>query len=264
MSTYGMSSVSAPAFDRVALVTGGAIRVGAAIVRTLAREGWRVWVHHRSSHEQAQALARELGPAVLGLVRADLRDAAARTKLCNTVVDQRSPSGGRLDLLVNSAASFEHGSFLQRQDDQLERVLQTNFVAPVSLVRGLAGPLASANGCVVNVLDLASHQAWPGYLDHCSAKAALAMATRVLAIELAPSIRVNGVSPGTVLWPDDTRYAPGSPVRERIVAGIPLGTIGTPEDVSGAIVYLAAAKHVTGHVLVVDGGRSAAGGREYG
>ncbi|HEY8380058.1 MAG TPA: SDR family oxidoreductase, partial [Nannocystis sp.] len=174
-------------------------------------------------------------------------------------------AGGRVDLLVNNAASFEHGRLMARSDADLRRVLEVNLVAPVSLARALAPALTAAGGAVVNILDVAAVQPWRGYLDHCTAKAGLAMATRALAVELAPAVRVNGVAPGTVAWPeDDPRYAAGSAVRERILRAIPLGRIGRPEDVAEAVLFLASSSFITGQVLAVDGGRLAGGGAEGG
>ncbi len=243
----------------IALVTGGAIRVGAAIVRALAEAGYRVWIHYRSSENPARALAEALGPAHVGVVAADLSDEEGRRELVLRVIDPAGPAGGRLDLLVNSAAGFEHGAFLARSDEDLLRVLTLNLVAPLSLVRGLAPALALQGGSVVNILDLAATQPWRGYVDHCTAKAGLAMATRALAGELAPAIRVNGISPGTVLWPEEERFA--SPeARAKIVAGIPLGRIGSAEDVARAVVYLAREPFITGQTIVVDGGRSVSRG----
>ncbi len=256
-----------PAHDTpVALVTGAAVRVGRAIAGSLAGAGYRVWIHYRSSREPAQDLARELGPRALGPVAADLADPEARADLARRVRDPSGPAGGRLDLLVNSAASFERGAVLERSDDDLRRVLETNLVAPVSLARALAPALAAAPvrpdggaGCIVNIVDLSAFEVWPGYLDHGVSKAGLVMATRALAVELAP-VRVSAVAPGTVDWPPGPAYAPGAPARARILARIPLGRVGRPEDVARAVLDLARAPYVTGHVLVVDGGRLALGG----
>jgi pteridine reductase len=156
--------------------------------------------------------------------------------------------------LVNSAASFERGAFLDRSDDDLRRVLEVNLIAGVGLVRRLAGPLHDVRGSVVNILDLGAHRPWKGRLDHCVAKAALRMATESLAIELAP-VRVNAVSPGTVAWPEGMSEAD----RAAVVRKIPLGDIGEPRDVADAVAYLADAVHVTATTLIVDGGRLAAG-----
>ncbi len=243
----------------IALVTGGAIRVGAAIVRALVDAGYRVWIHYRSSESAARSLAETLGSAHVGLAQADLSSAQEREELIARVLDPAGDAGGRLDLLVNSAAGFEHGAFLARSDEDLLRVLTLNLVAPLSLVRGFAPALALGAGSVVNILDLAASQPWRGYVDHCTAKAGLAMATRALAGELAPNVRVNGISPGTVLWPEEERFA--SPeARAKIVAGIPLGRVGSAEDVARAVVYLAGESFITGQTIVVDGGRSVSRG----
>lgn len=240
----------------IALVTGAAVRVGAAIATALADAGHRVWIHHHRSGEAANALAQHLrarigAHAVAGVIAADLSDADARARLVATVL-----ASDRLDVLVNSAASFERGDLLTRTDDDLERVLRLNLVAPIALVRACARTLtASPDGCVVNIVDAFGRAPVPGYLDHCVAKAGLELATRALAIELAP-LRVNAVAPGTVDWPTDPRYADAK-VRAGVLAQIPLGRIGTPEDVAGAVAYLVGARHVTGHTLVVDGGRTA-------
>lgn len=245
---------------RVALVTGGGIRVGQAIVRALVGAGWRVWIHHHRSIEPAQSLARELDPgAVLGLVAGDLSVAAERTRLCAHLLDDEGPAAGQLDLLVNNAASFERGEFLARQDSDLERVLATNLVAPVSLMRSFAPALLHSAGSIVNIVDVAGLHPLRDYLDHCVAKAGLEMATRALAVELAP-IRVNAVAPGTVAWPTDAHHGEDSPARAAVVQQIPLGRIGTPQDVADAVLYLADAPFVTGACLRVDGGRIAAMG----
>ena len=240
----------------VALVTGGAIRVGRAIVQALLAVGYRVWVHAHGSAQQAHALVASHEGA-LGPLIADLSQARARADLVQAVLDPTGAGAGGLDLLVNSAASFEHGPFEQRRDEDLRRVLELNLVAPLSLTRGLAAALRRRPGAIVNVVDETAAHPWPEYLDHGLSKTALAMATRALAVELAP-VRVNAVSPGTVDWPQGPGWEPGSPARAQSVARIPAGRIGTPADVAEAVLYLAQAEHVSGQILAVDGGRLAA------
>ena len=245
----------------VALVTGGVIRLGRAISVALAAAGYRVWLHYHRSAAPAALLARELGDAALGPLRCDLADERARADLCRRVLDPVGPAAGRLDLLVNNAASFERGALAERGDADLRRVLEVNLVAPVALARGLAPALRAARGSVVNLIDVAGYQPWRGYLDHCTAKAGLAMATRALALELAPEVRVNGVAPGTVAWPEeDERFAEGSPARASILRAIPLGRIGEPADIARTAVFLAQSPFITGQTIVVDGGSLAAGG----
>mgnify|MGYP000703408834 CR=1 FL=1 len=246
----------------VALVTGGAVRVGRAICQSLAAAGYRVWIHHHRSSAAAAELAAALGPASLGTPRHDLADEPARAALVAAVTDPLGPAAGRLDLLVNSAASFERGDFAARGDADLRRVLEVNLVAPISLARGLAPALAPAAGSIVNIVDVAGYQPWRGYLDHCTAKAALAMATRALALELAPAVRVNGVAPGTVAWPEDDRFAPGSPTRAAVLRAIPLQRIGEPADIARTVVFLAQSPFITGQTIAVDGGRTAASAPE--
>ena len=253
--------MTTPSNAPVALVTGGAVRVGRATCLALAAAGYRVWLHYHRSADAAAEVARALGDACLGPACFDLADEHARARLCRQVCDPVGPAAGRLDLLVNNAAGFERGPFTERSDADLRRVLEVNLIAPISLARGLAAALAAAQGSVVNILDVAGYQPWRGYLDHCTAKAGLAMATKALALELAPAVRVNGVAPGTVAWPaDDERFAEGSPVRAAVLRAIPLGKIGSPDDIARTVVFLAGSPFISGQTIAVDGGRLAAGG----
>ena len=231
-----------------ALVTGGAVRVGRAIVLALIDAGHRVWVHAHSSVREAEALAAAHPEGVAGVLIGDLTDPGARAEVA-------AATGERLDLLVNSAASYEKGAFERRNDDDLRRVLELNLVAPLSLTRACLPALRAAGGSVVNLVDLGARDPWIGYLDHCVSKAALEAATRALAAELAP-LRVNAVAPGTVSWPADGRGGPDA--EARLLAKIPRGQLGTPEDVAEAVCFLARSRHISGHTLVVDGGATAA------
>lgn len=267
-SCYARAAVTRTAAQQgaVALVTGSARRVGAAIATALAHAGMRVWLHHHRSPDEAAALAQSLrhalgDDAVAGVLAADLADATSRLELARQVTAVEGPAGGRLDLLVNNAASFEHGAFLERDDDDLRRVLETNLVAPLSLARALAPALSRSAGSIVNIVDVAGMHPLRGHLDHGVAKAALDFATAALAVELAP-VRVNAIAPGTVAWPTDARHGPGSPVRDGVVRQIPLGRIGEAADVAEAVLYLARAGFVNGTRLVVDGGRVAALGAD--
>lgn len=269
MATAPTARTAATTTDRaakVALVTGSAIRVGRAITLALFEAGYRVWLHYHRSSDEARALHAELcaraettsGPAPLPMISADLLDEAGRSALMHAVLDPAGPAHGQLDLLVNNAAGFERGAFTQRTDADLRRVLELNLVAPLSLARQAASALTAARGNIVNILDVAAIHPWPEFVDHCTAKAGLGMATRGLAVELAP-VRVNGVAPGTVAWPSDLH----DPARQRAIEeAIPRGRIGTPEDVADAVVFFARSPHVSGQILAIDGGRlAAAGGR---
>lgn len=235
-----------------ALVTGGAVRVGRAIVLALIESGYRVWVHAHTSRAEAEALAAAHPEGVAGVVVGDLTDPAARVAIA-------AAPGAALDLLVNSAASYEKGRFEARTDADLRRVLELNLVAPLSLTRACLPALRAAEGSVVNLVDLGARHPWMGYLDHCVSKAALEAATRALAAELAP-LRVNAVAPGTVTWPADGRAGPDSEAGARLLAKIPRGQLGSPADVAQAVCFLARAPHISGHTLVIDGGALAAMG----
>jgi pteridine reductase len=230
-------------------VTGGAIRVGAAITTGLLEAGYRVLVHCHRSIAAAHALV-DAHPGAVGPCEADLACPRGRAALVSAVLDPRGPTHGRLDLLVHNAASFEHGRFEDRTDADLERVLALNLVAPLSLTRALLPALRSSTGSVVHIVDLGAFHPWPGRLDHCVSKAALGAATRGLVAELAP-VRVNAVAPGRVL----------APVGDGPVDDTARPTVGTAADVAAAVLYLARAPAVCGHTLVLDGGETAHGPR---
>ena len=238
-----------PGIQRVALVTGGAVRLGRAISVGLAEAGYDLVVHFRSSRAPADEVVR----LVEGLgrrcvpVRADLADPAAAP----TLVETARSGYGRLDLLVNSAASFDERRLLDVDADAWDEVMDLNVRAVHLLVRAAAPLLAATRGAVVNLLDLSAFQPWTEYPAHAVSKAALAHLTRVQARALAPEIRVNAVAPGAVLPPDGYPAERLETLRERT----PLQTLGSPEDVVQAVIFLAGANFVTGQILAVDGGR---------
>lgn len=234
----------------MALVTGGAVRVGRAISLALAAAGYELAVHYRASEEPARSLARHLEAEGVQchMVQGDLADAEAPDAIISSVED----AFGRLDLLVNSAALFDAGPLLDIDARSWDRVMAVNVRAPHLLVRAAAALLeAGEGGCVVNIVDLSAFQPWTGYPHHAVSKAALAHLTRVQARAMAPRVRVNAVAPGAVLPPEDYPEARVRALRD----AAPLQALGSPEDVADAVVYLAGARFVTGHILVVDGGR---------
>lgn len=235
--------------QRVALVTGGAVRLGRAIALGLADAGYDLAVTYHSS----EGPARELEKLVRAtgrrceVIQADLADAASPERVIAAV----RTAFGRLDLLVNSAASFESRPLLDVDAEAWDGVMALNVRAPHLLVRAAADLLQQARGSVVNLTDLSAFQAWTERPHHAVSKAALAHLTRVQARALAPDVRVNAVAPGAVLPPDEL-----SEERRQALAGVtPLKRLGTPQDVVDAVLYLARAPFVTGQILVVDGGR---------
>lgn len=235
--------------QRVALVTGGAVRLGRHIARGLAEAGWDVAISYRASAGAAGSLAAEV--RALGRrcerFQADLAEPEAAERLIGSV----QSAFGRLDLLVNSAATFDERPLLDVDATIWDAVMDVNVRAPHLLVRAAAPLLRDTRGSVVNLSDLAAFQAWTDHPHHAVSKAALEHLTRVQARVLAPEVRVNAVAPGAVLPPDDwqeDRLAP-------LARAAPLKRLGSPEDVVQAVLYLADAAYVTGHTLVVDGGR---------
>ncbi|WP_228720742.1 pteridine reductase [Nitrogeniibacter mangrovi] len=239
----------------VALVTGAARRVGAAIARRLHAGGAQVALHYRESEAAARQLADELDALRAGsaaVFRADLLDVDALPALVSAVVARF----GRLDALVNNASSFYPTAVGETGLEAWEDLMGSNLRAPYFLMQAAAPHLAEAGGSVVNIVDIHAERPLPGYPVYSAAKAGLFGLTRAMAIELAPRVRVNGVSPGAILWPDDGQFPDRE--REAIVAHTLLKRAGHPDDIAGAVRYLLFdAPYVTGQILAVDAGRSA-------
>lgn len=249
-------STSETADGLVALVTGGGQRVGRAIALELARSGCDVCVHYHRSEAEARAVAE----AVIALGR---RSAVVHGDLCDPeswghVVDATTSRLGGLDVLVNNASEFTAPTqdALSSFDPALwDRVMRTNLVAPVGLCHHAQSWLRrSGRGSVVNLCDIAADRPWTEHLAYCASKGGLVNLTKSLARSLAPDVRVNGVSPGIAVFPEDY----GDAVRERLVARVPLARAGTPEEVGALVRFLVvSAPYVTGQVIAIDGGRSA-------
>ena len=240
---------------KIALVTGGAKRVGAAICRRLHRDGANLVVHHRASVAEARELQTALNarrPDSVALVQADLLNGASLPDLVRTTVKQF----GRLDILVNNASSFfatPIGAISEREWDDL---IGTNLKAPLFLSQAAAPELRKHHGTIVNIVDIHAEFPMKNYVVYTVAKAGLLALTRSLARELGPDVRVNGVAPGTILWPDDDSWS-DELSRQRIVNQTALKRTGEPDDIAKAVEFLvAAAPYVTGQVIAVDGGRS--------
>ncbi len=240
-----MSSLS----GQVALVTGGAHRVGQAIALALARAGADVVIHYHRSRQAAEATAHEiaaLGRGALPLT-ADLGDVAQ----IGPMFQQVAQTFGRLDILVNSASTFEAVSFMDMTPEQWDRTLDVNLRGAAFCAQaGARMMLAQGSGHIVNIADVIGLRPWPRFPHHSVAKAGLIMLTRVLAMTLAPHIRVNAVAPGPVLKPA------GMPQErwEEIGQATLLKRPGDSNDVAQAVLFLVGSSYITGEVLVVDGG----------
>ena len=234
---------------KVALVTGGAVRLGRAMASALAGEGMRLVVHYNSSGGAADELVEEIrgrGREAVA-IGADL----ARGEEVERLAREAVAAFGGVDVLVNSASVFPPEGLEETDEALWDHTMAVNLKAPFFLIRHLAPTLRERRGVVVNMADLAGIQAWARYTAHGISKAGIAHLTRVAARALAPEVRVAGIAPGAVLPPDDTDDAE----LERLANTAALRRIGSPEDVVGALLYLLRADFVTGEILVVDGGR---------
>lgn len=241
--------------EKVALITGGARRVGAAIGRLLHQGGMNLMVHYRSSAEAARALQSELAarrPDSVALVQADLLNAASLPAMVNETLQQF----GRLDVLINNASSFFPtvvGEITEREWDDL---VGTNLKTPLFLSQAAAPHLRKSHGCIVNIIDIHADRPMRNYLVYSLAKGGLVALTRSLAAELGPEVRVNGVSPGAILWPEDERWS-DELARQRIVQTTLLKRVGDPEDIARTVRFLVFdAPYVTDQVIAVDGGHN--------
>ncbi len=233
----------------VALVTGGAVRVGRAISLGLAEAGYDVAVHYHSSAGEARSVVREVESkgrrsfAVSGDVSVpDQVDAIA---------DEVRRRFGRLDLLVNNASVFFETPLLEIEPGEWDRVMEVNLKGPFLMVRATAELLTENRGRIVNLVDLSAFQPWVGHPHHAVSKAGLLHLTRVMARALAPAVRVNAIAPGAVLLPehyDEER-------RRRSKESAALGKLGDPQDVVRTVLFLERSDFITGEVIVVDGGR---------
>ena len=240
---------------KAALVTGGAKRVGAAICRRLHARGANVMLHHRASVNEARALQHELNTRradSVALIRADLLNSASLPDLVKTTIRQF----GSLDILINNASSFFGTAIGDITEKAWDDLIGTNLKAPLFLSQAAAGELRKRHGCIVNLIDIHAELPMKNYVVYTVAKGGLLALTRSLARELGPEVRVNGVAPGTIMWPDDDTWS-DELSRQRIVNQTALKRVGDPDDIAKAVEFLvAAAPYVTGQVIAVDGGRS--------
>jgi pteridine reductase len=256
LTRYQGTSVEEIAMQgKVILVTGGARRVGAATCRRLHAQGASLVVHYRSSIEEARELQAELDqirPGSVALVQADLLDISRLPHL----IDETLQRFGKLDALVNNASSFFPTPLGQVTEKMWDDLMGSNLKAPLFLSQAAALPLRKQHGCIVNIVDI--HAEWPlkKYVIYNSAKGGLAALTRSLALELAPEIRVNGVSPGPILWPEEREWADEAS-RQHIIDRTLLKRTGEPDDIARTVAFLISdAPYITGQIIAVDGGRS--------
>jgi len=242
-----------PLAGQTALVTGAARRIGAEIARRLHAEGARVALHYRGSKDEATELRDRLNA---------LRDDSAEIFAEDLLLTDRLPAlvaevvdwGGGLNILVNNASSFYPTPMGSISESDWADLVGSNLKAPLFLSQAALPRLREQGGNIVNIIDIHARRPLSGHVVYGPAKAALEMLTRTLAKELAPEIRVNGVSPGAILWPEQGMTGDA---KQSILEQVPLGRCGSPEDIAGCVLFLVRdAGYVTGQVIAVDGGRS--------
>ena len=234
---------------KTALISGGAVRIGAQIVRTLHEDGYKVIIHCHQSEEIAQQLCSELNTKrnnSAQVVVADLGDNKAIKKLTQTIKS--------LDLLVNNASVF----FPTTENSTIEdwdKIININLRAPFFITTGLSKVLATSQGSIVNIIDIHSDRPLKNHSIYNISKAGLKMLTKTLAKELAPNIRVNGISPGSILWPQELADL-SEEEKLNMLDRIALNRQGSTEDIAEAVLFLADSRYITGEVINIDGGRS--------
>lgn len=238
---------------KVALVTGAARRIGAAIATRLHRSGADVAIHYRGSAAEAAALVDKLNGIradSAAAFQADLIDTPVLPGLVDDVIGWR----GRLDILVNNASTFYPTPPGEITEAHWDDLMGSNLKAPLFLSQAALPELQKTGGAIVNIVDIHAQRPLRNHTVYGPAKAALAMLTRSLAKDLAPAVRVNGVSPGAILWPENEL---DEAAKRAILEQVPLERAGDPDDIAGAVLFLVQdATYVTGQIIAVDGGRS--------
>ena len=241
--------------EKVVLITGGAKRVGAAICRKLHAQGAKLIVHYRSSLVEAQALQNELNQIrsdSVALIQADLLD----TRLLPDLIEKAAQHFGQLDVLINNASSFFPTPLRECTADAWSDLVGSNLKAPLFLSQAAAPYLKAQQGCIINIVDIHAERPLKNYVIYNTAKGGLVSLTKSLALEMAPEVRVNGVSPGPILWPEDNEWA-DELARQKIINSTLLKRTGEPEDIAKTVLFLIAdAPYITGQIISVDGGRS--------
>ncbi len=237
----------------VAIVTGGARRIGKAIVQQLHNAGFSVVVHYNSSAQEAKVFCEELNSlrsnSAISL-QGDLND----EKVCVRIAGQCVEAFGRIDVLVNNASTFYPTPLEDASLNDWDDLMGSNLKAPFFLAQACAQHLRENQGCIVNIVDIYARKPLQDHPIYCAAKAGLEMLTRAFARDLAPHIRVNAVAPGAILWPEN----PDHPLKvDELLKSVPLARLGNPQDIAQTVLFLATqAPYITGQTIAVDGGRS--------
>jgi pteridine reductase len=235
------------------LITGAAKRIGAACAKLLHSEGCNILLHYRSSQEAVVQLRDELNEIRADSAKVVCADLLVKSGL-EALANAAKLAWGGIDVLVNNASTFYSTPLDSVTEAQWDELLGSNLKAPFFLIKLLAERLTNAGGCIVNIADIHAERGLPGYPVYSIAKAGLVVMTRILAKELAPAVRVNGVAPGAILWPDNE---PSEKSKREILQRVALQRSGEPTDIAKAVLFLVRdADYITGQIITVDGGRT--------
>lgn len=235
---------------KTALITGGAHRIGQQICRTLHQAGFNLIIHYNSSATAAQNLADELNLSRQNsakIVQAELSNMNDINQLCTTIDE--------IDVLVNNASVFYPTPVSSLNQPDYQKIMNTNLMGPLFLSTTLSNKLATNQGCIVNIVDIHADRPLRNHTIYNISKAAIAMMTKTLAKELAPNIRVNGVSPGSILWPENDAEL-SEAQKQSMLDKIALNKQGSASDIANTVLFLAQSNYITGQIIAVDGGRS--------
>lgn len=237
--------------QKIALITGGARRIGAAIAKALHEAGYGVIIHYRQSAQEANDLADLLNASRVNsawTVKADLQSISQIEQMMAEVISK----AGRLDVLINNASSFYATPVGEVQEKQWDDLMGSNLKAPFFVSQAAFPSLKKHQGSIVNIVDIYAQRALSNYPVYSSAKAGLYALTQSLAKELAPDVRVNGVSPGVILWPENLP----AESQHQIIEKIPLQRKGSPADIAETVLFLSEkGRYITGQIIAVDGGK---------
>ena len=237
-----------------ALITGASKRIGLAIARQLHSDGYNILIHYGQSAREAEQLKDQLNdirPNSAMIMQADLSEPKAVKRLTSDIL----AANINLSILINNASCFFPTPVGTSNFCQAQQILTTNLISPYFLAEQLSDLLGQNQGCIINLLDIHAKRPLKDHGLYSISKAALEMATLSLAQELAPNIRVNGVSPGAILWPEQSLEQS----QQAVLDAIPLGKLGQADDIAKLISHLVSATYISGQVIAVDGGRSAVG-----
>ena len=239
--------------NKNALITGAAKRIGASISRNIHEAGYNVGIHYNSSKKDAKKLCEELNAKRAGsaqIFKADITKVSDAKSLVNSFLKW----GGKLDLLINNASSFYPTPIGSVTEENWNDLIGTNLKGPLFISQEASVSLRKNKGSIINLVDIHIKSPPKDHAVYIAAKAGLEILTRSLARDLAPEVRVNGISPGAILWPEGELDAP---TKDKILDSIPLKRKGNPQDISDCVLFLVnSASYISGQIISVDGGKS--------